>query len=396
LPKQEEGTSAAALKLSAAIGAKEVERGMTRVIAIVSFVCLTLELAASAQAQQDSFVQAPAPQQPPAAAQPAPQPPTRPPAPQAPPGPMATTQPGGAPPAPEAGAEALASAATPNMIGDLLGLAGNQVVRLPNGATATARIPPTVAGAFKISENESPRPTDRVFFTYNFFSNVDRSLNPPSIPSFDAHREVFGFEKTFLDEYASIGLRVPAAELTGDGSLGQSDFGDISIVFKYAFVNDRPSGDVLSTGLVLTVPSGESFFTVNGQEVNPVLFQPWVGFIKYLDDFYVHGFISVEVPTDSRDVTMFFNDYGIGYRMYHDDFGMITSIVPTFEVHVNTPLNHRGTAGDPLGVPDWVDLTGGVHFGLWDRSSLTLAVGAPVTGPKPFDVEAIVQVNVHF
>src|ERR1022692_2577061 len=43
------------------------------------------------------------------------------------------------------------------------------VPRAITRANGTAVSIPT-AGAFKIAENESPRPLDRVFFTYNYFS----------------------------------------------------------------------------------------------------------------------------------------------------------------------------------------------------------------------------------
>lgn len=61
----------------------------------------------------------------------------------------------------------------------------------------------TQYGALKIAENESPLPQDRVFLTYNYYSEVLDS---------DFHRETLGFEKTFLGGEASIGLRVPAFE----------------------------------------------------------------------------------------------------------------------------------------------------------------------------------------
>jgi hypothetical protein len=43
-----------------------------------------------------------------------------------------------------------------------------------------------------------------------------------------------------------------------------------------------------------------------------------------------------------------------------------------------------------------VDLTAGATFGLGNRSILALGVVTPVTGPKPFDVEALVQLNIRF
>jgi hypothetical protein len=62
---------------------------------------------------------------------------------------------------------------------------------------------------------------------------------------------------------------------------------------------------------------------------------------------------------------------------------------------VTTPLETFGP-GSPIFVPDIVVLTGGVHFGCFSRSTLTLGVATPLTGPRPFDVEAIVQFNVNF
>src|SRR5207247_1099521 len=107
------------------------------------------------------------------------------------------------------------------------------------GVVATpVRVPVASQGAFKICENESPRPTDRVFFTYNFYSDAtgapsglgvprtDTVTNPngtvtstpvPAVTiKLDAHREIFGFEKTFLDGNASIGMRAPLVQQVGD------------------------------------------------------------------------------------------------------------------------------------------------------------------------------------
>src|SRR5262249_42314691 len=53
----------------------------------------------------------------------------------------------------------------PNMFGDLIGISGSRIVRLGTGATTVARGLP-ISGrynGFKITDNESPRPVDRVF-----------------------------------------------------------------------------------------------------------------------------------------------------------------------------------------------------------------------------------------
>ena len=73
-------------------------------------------------------------------------------------------------------------------------------------------------------------------------------------------------------------------------------------------------------------------------------------------------------------------------------------MAPTFEVHVNTPLNHRGfdNPKDPSGTPDVVNLTYGLNFEIFRNSLLTLGFVTPVTGPRAFDYEALVLFNYRF
>jgi hypothetical protein len=290
---------------------------------------------------------------------------------------------------------------------------------VPVTALSTVRVPIAGTGALKVAENESPQPQDRVFLTYNFYDHLKGTGSPgrmeaaqginvngtpilvnnviPGVaaPRADLHREVFGFEKTFLDGNASFGLRAPVFQLVGDDPFRMQDFGDVTLLFKYAFYNDRCTGNILSAGLAVTAPTGPDVPTIAGN-IHPVLLQPFTGFLWNKDRVYVHGFTSLAVPTDDRDVTLLFNDVGIGYWLYRcKENRFITSIAPTLEAHITTPLNHRG-ATDPIIVPDLTVLTGGLHFGLSGRSTLTLGVATPVTGPRTYDVEAMAQFNWRF
>src|SRR5262249_11714654 len=114
--------------------------------------------------------------------------------------------------------------------------------------------------------------------------------------------------------------------------------------------------------------------------------------------FYAQGFSSIVVPTDSRDVTLLLNDVGLGYFLYrsNDRDRLLTLIAPTLEAHLTTPLNHRGSQATPIGLPDILDLTLATTFGIRSRSTLGVGVVTPVTGPRPFDVEAQVQFNYRF
>ncbi|MFO0809899.1 MAG: hypothetical protein U0746_14860 [Gemmataceae bacterium] len=242
-------------------------------------------------------------------------------------------------------------------------------------------------GAFKIAENESPRPQDRLLASYNYYDHVR------GVP-IEVHRETIGFEKTILDGNASIGLRLPFFQNHAAGVGTESEVSDLTAIFKYAVVNEP--NRVLSTGLALTMPTSDIptvlILQPNGfDEVHATLIQPFVGYSWSANDFFVHGFSSVMVPTDWRDAPWLFNDVGVGYWLLRGE-GWVTGVVPTFEVHVNTPLRHRGAPG----FADSVDLTLGSYFYLGERVTLGTAVGTPVTGPKLFAVEGLVNLNWRF
>jgi hypothetical protein len=303
------------------------------------------------------------------------------------------------------------------VIGDLIGVVGNRVIFLPPGVTAGAFqkqpgqqfrqihgnttivvAPQPLRTAFKISENESPRPTDRVFFSYNYYNNVDRILSGQGPGQADFHRETIGFEKTFLDSNASFGMRLPIRQLESNGDIQDRHLDDLSLIFKYAWVNDRFNGNVLSTGMVVTLPTGDDLKIDGQSDLHSTVFQPFLGYIYHFNrDLYVQGFSSVAVPTDARDVTLLFNSMSFGYWLYRNDSAesRLTGIVPALELHLNTPLNHRGLDHVPVNFSDSLNFTGGVHFDF-RRATLGIAAGVPLTGPKPYDFEALANINVRF
>jgi hypothetical protein len=262
---------------------------------------------------------------------------------------------------------------------------------------------PSVRG-FKIAEGESPRPLDRFYFNFNYFDDVNKAVNESQgvlVRNMRAYRETFGFEKTFFDGDASIGFRLPINTLSAD-SLAPSlpflggtstDFGDLSTIFKYAFWNDQETGNLASAGLAITATTGPSTFAGYRHIISPhnTTFQPYVGGIYHLDRLYVHGFSAIDVPAGSPDVTFFYNDVGVSYLLYinRSEERIVTALAPTFEVHVTTPLNHRGALEslDPVGTPDVVDLTFGATVEVLQDASFRFGFVLPVTGPRPFDYE---------
>src|SRR5262245_4049227 len=295
-----------------------------------------------------------------------------------------------------------------------------QIVDIPFNGRRGVRVPIPGRGGIKIAENENVLPQDRAFLTYNYYDNVrgpSKAAHPSQIlsetvtfqgqevnanifipgvtlPRANLHRETFGFEKTFFDGNASFGMRVPFFQQGGAAEFSDSDVGDMTFIIKYAQFIERQSGSGISAGLAVTVPTGPTIRTEHG-EIDSTILQPFLGYQLDMDRLLVYGFFSVAIPSDVQDVTLMFNDVGIGYRVFDGRGGLINSIIPALEAHVTTPMNHRSANSAIQGI-DLVVLTGGVHFGLGERSLLTLGVATPITGPRVFDVEAIVQLNFRF
>ena len=262
----------------------------------------------------------------------------------------------------------------------------------------------------KIADDESPMPQDRFYFNFNYFDNINKAVNDRlaiDVHDIQVYTYTFGFEKTFLNGDASLGFRLPLNNMsTVSGTPGFdgtfTDVGDLTVILKYLIYKDQ-EGDALSTGLAVTAPTGPAGFAGANQFAapNPTVLQPFIGYRLGFGDWFIQGFFSGDFPTDQSDVTMFYSDVGIGYYLLRRPpccNSFLTAIVPTFEVHVNDPLNHRGAfnGADLVGTSDVVNLTSGVTFELNHRSTFTVALVTPVTGPKPFDIEVLAQFNWSF
>src|SRR5262249_42885564 len=149
---------------------------------------------------------------------------------------------------------------------------------------------------------------------------------------------------------ASIGLRLPFIQVNGFADAEAHIIGDLSLILKYAWINDWQTGNVFSTGLVVTLPTGggTTLLSEGFNAPHSTLFQPWAGFIYNMERAYLQGFSSVVIPTDAHDPTIFFNSLAAGYWLYRDmEARWLTGVVPVVEMHINTPLNHRADT-DPI------------------------------------------------
>jgi hypothetical protein len=266
------------------------------------------------------------------------------------------------------------------------------------------------ARGFKIADNMSPRPQDRVFATFNYFNNINYDINRRLGGTFQnvaAYRQLYGFEKTFLEGDASFGLRVPVNTLTADSPVRgltptRTSWGNLTAFTKFIVWRDEAAANLISTGLAVTVPNGPATFGgapyVAG--IRDVAIQPFLGYFFSQGRLYFQGFESIDVPTDSRDVTILYNDVAVGYFIYQaaDPRSFLSGIAPTFETHVNVPLNHQGSLrpGDPFATPYVVDLTFGVNFFFSNLGTISAGFVDPVTGPRPFNYEWTFLFNVYY
>ena len=283
----------------------------------------------------------------------------------------------------------------------------------PPSPRQASAVVPSVRG-FKIAENQSPQPQDRVFFTFDYFTDLNGALDRRFEAPFKnllAYRYIFGFEKTFDGGRGSFGARLPLDQLTATSTISgnfakpggtSTALNDLSLFTKYVLKADPETGSLLSVGLEMTLPTGPSQFAGAKfiQGIHSTEIQPFIGYLLIRDRFYLHGFTSLSVPSSVRDVTMVYNDIGVGYFLFRSDDpnNFITSVAPTFEVHVNSPLTHRDwfNANDPSGTADVVDLTCGVNVGFFRQSVITFGWATPVTGPRPFNYEAVLLLNWRF
>jgi hypothetical protein len=306
---------------------------------------------------------------------------------------------------------------TPNLQGDQLGIPaiafgrrGSPQFPPSPGQVSSAVVVPSVR-SFKIAENDSPFPRDRVYFGFNYYADVNKAVNRhfgSDLESLRVYRATFGVEKTFLDGDVSVGLRLPVNTLNADSrvpGLGgdSTSAGDLSVILKAALWGQPEQNRLVAAGLAVTAPTGPSRFA-GFDNISPgvhsTVLQPFVGGVCGHGDFFVHGFAALDVPTNSDDVTMWYTDIGLGWFLYRKEMatGFLTAVVPTLEVHVNSPLNHRGVlrSTDPAGTPDVIALTAGTTFEINRRATFAVGFVTPLSGPRPFDWEVLAQLNIRF
>jgi hypothetical protein len=350
-------------------------------------------------------------------------------------------------------------ASVPNMFGDLAGPTSQlQTLDINTAgglkiANGTVSLPVAGGGSRigKISENDSPIPRDRVFFSYNHFQNVfqlsESPLFPPGptvIRQEPIDRYTIGAEKTFFDGWTSVEVRMPFigmpdTQLSTFG-VNSGNIGNLTLVFKSLLYMDNSTA--IGAGMALETPTGSDLFTRLGA-VN-LRFQnqathllPYIGFVwspgdprwGWGDGLFFSGFAQIDINASSNtinalgpnaiplgsvgrltDQNLGFLDLAAGYWLFRDPYApRLTGVAAITELHYTTALQDADRISGTVGASrfalnatdnrfDVLNGTIGLQFLMFDASSLRVAGVFPLGNEdrRLFDSEVQVQFNRRF
>ncbi len=213
----------------------------------------------------------------------------------------------------DVGAASGPESVAPTMVGDYLG----GFFSLNNGgATQTIALPGGAVPRFKMAENTSPVPIDRVFLNYDYYSGV-----PLNTKSMSLNGLTPGFEKTFLGGAMSVELRLPMATtldnnvyLDGSTSTGVGQVGNLGVVVKAVLY--RADTFLISGGVAIDCPTAPNMlcFGANGGSASgggneiqllnqSVHLLPFVGGVWTPSDrLFFMGFMQVDIDANGDTI----------------------------------------------------------------------------------------------
>lgn len=293
--------------------------------------------------------------------------------------------------APETGAQPAASL-NPNFFGDFVGLSA----RAPQGLGVNQLPLTSRYQGFKIADLDGPRPSDRVWFGMNRYSQVGAAGNAPGQPEMRLTRQVIGVE-TILAPGISVGARLPFLQLSGSPQIEGRKMGDLVLAGKYVIEMEPDTGDVLTAGMNITLPTGGNIAPLadGGPAPKAILFHPWLGSAQSHGKLFSQWVVAMLLPTDPVYPTAMFGSIGGGYWLYrNENDSLIRGIAPVVELHANVPLTNRsGTS--LVSFADQFNVTAGLHM-IFPTLTVSGAVATPISGPRPFDIEALLTVTYQF
>lgn len=357
--------------------------------------------------------------------------------------------------APGAGFGGAPATAAPTMIGDFIGSGGFAGDFFHSHGAPAGQV--SIAGGdrrFKIGENQSPIPTDRIYASYHHFHNPLLLIDPLGrVADVNFDRVTAGLEKTFCSGMMSLEARVPFgrgldSDQSGDvfGNFRATEFGNVVVIGKSYLL--RSCCWSLTGGVGVSIPTADDarYFDDTGLLVSEIEndsyhIQPFLGMLWTPNDrLFFESFVAADFDAngyevlvgesilgpDTRQKVGTYNDQSLlivdlklGYwllRNPHCSHGCIAGVAPTVEVHYTSTMQEadevffgsQTVISDPLNRWENVNLTAGLQFLLWNESILTVYGVAPLheddaplegfdaTVSSNFDAEFGVQFNCYF
>lgn len=249
---------------------------------------------------------------------------------------------------------------TPFMIGDT----GAGTCFAFNGLLVAELSHPTLTcSRLNISENNTPLPTDRVYFSYRHFHNASNLKFYQFEESFDVNRFTFGGERTFCDGMMSVEMRLPLEQRLSSNRFSydvsdprldldpnafgngfdpfggglSAELGNISLMFKALLYESNSCA--ISAGVGLTLPTAqdvEYLVTTDNRLIFPngtqadssilldvfgsnetVYISPYLAWLSKQPNsrFFHQGFLQVEVAANPSSIAV----AGDGLTNFLDD-----------------------------------------------------------------------------
>lgn len=328
-------------------------------------------------------------------------------------------------------------ARAPNMFGDFYYPAGQMLFRQPSNGDVIATMPLGGGRSYKIGENNKPIPMDRVYFNYNGYVNASTIVSGlgPGVPqSSNLNQFTLGFEKTFLDGWWSIDVRIPfldGFQGTAQGfALDSGRYGNMAAYLKHLMYQDEQLA--IAGGCGVGLPTGSNLdafvdgapLTVQNDAVHLL---PYLGYFDQHNDlWFSQGFFGLDFAANGNDIVftqtganagryteqnLMYADLSLGRWLYRNPEASYTQgLAAVFELHytttiqdsdivvVNSTSGRFGTLGTTANRLDVLNLTAGLHWQITEVCNFRVGCSAPLRAApdRVFDAEILASFNRQF
>lgn len=276
-----------------------------------------------------------------------------------------------------------------------------------------------LTSGMRLLAGDSIVPFDRVYIAFTYTNGViqDFSQAGAFLTRFNQFVELMGVEKTFLNNRASLTVRVPVSTLHTD-SLNQIRFfnqgtgtstivGDGSLILKFILFDNPERGNMFAAGIAAASPTGQTHFLGNEipgfliieQETRDWVIQPYVGAIFRRGEFTFQTVTGAGLPTSADHANYVYTTGSAAWMFYHaarrNQF--VTSMSAIAEVSVLEPLGPlRGSIAESQRTADFISITIGNSIVLRNWVYWTYGVSSPLTREKPYSTQVVSSLSVRY